>query len=47
LLPGKIEMHFLPPVDVTGKTSKVLNKEVFDLMWDYYAKHQLLLEGRI
>ncbi|MEY4053735.1 MAG: hypothetical protein RL034_653, partial [Bacteroidota bacterium] len=47
LLPGKIEMHFLPPVHVAGKTSKELKEEVFELMWNYYASHQALLEGRI
>ena len=47
LFPGKIEMHFLPPVDVAGKTSKEVKEEVFDLMWNYYASHQALLEGRI
>ena len=43
----KIEMHFLSPVSVEGKTSKEVKQEVFDLMWNYYAKHQQLLEGRI
>ncbi|MEY3738234.1 MAG: hypothetical protein RL544_1012 [Bacteroidota bacterium] len=47
LFPGKIEMHFLPPVNVEGKTSKELKEEVFELMWNYYADHQSLLEGRI
>jgi 1-acyl-sn-glycerol-3-phosphate acyltransferase len=47
LFPGKIEMHFLPPVNVAGKTSKELKEEVFELMWKYYADHQSLLEGRI
>ena len=47
LFPGKIEMHFLPPVNVAGKTSKELKEEVFELMWNYYADHQSLLEGRI
>ena len=40
-------MHFLPPVHVAGKTSKELKEEVFELMWNYYASHQALLEGRI
>ncbi|MFM6969773.1 MAG: lysophospholipid acyltransferase family protein [Sediminibacterium sp.] len=47
LFPGKIEMHFLPPVNVEGKTSKELKEEVFELIWNYYADHQSLLEGRI
>ena len=47
LMPGKIEMHFLPPVHVAGKTNKEVKEEVYDLMWNYYAKHQQLLEGRI
>jgi hypothetical protein len=37
----------LPPVNVEGKTSKEVKEEVFELMWNYYAKNQLLLEGRI
>jgi hypothetical protein len=40
-------MHFLPPVHVAGKTNKEVKEEVYDLMWNYYAKHQQLLEGRI
>jgi 1-acyl-sn-glycerol-3-phosphate acyltransferase len=47
LMPGKIEMHFLPPIEVAGKKSKEVKEEVYDLMWNYYAKHQQLLEGRI
>jgi 1-acyl-sn-glycerol-3-phosphate acyltransferase len=47
LFPGKIEMHFLPPIEVAGKTSKEVKEEVYDLMWNYYAKNQQLLEGRI
>ena len=30
-----------------SKTSKELKEEVFELMWNYYASHQALLEGRI
>jgi hypothetical protein len=37
----------LPPVNVVGKTSKEIKEEVYDLMWNYYAKNQQLLEGRI
>jgi hypothetical protein len=40
-------MHFLPPVNVAGKTSAEAKEEVFKLMWNYYAEHQQLLEGRI
>jgi len=47
LYPGKIEMHFLPPVHVAGKTSNEVKEEVFELIWNYYASHQALLEGRI
>jgi hypothetical protein len=40
-------MHFLPPIEVAGKISKEVKEEVYDLMWNYYAKNQQLLEGRI
>jgi 1-acyl-sn-glycerol-3-phosphate acyltransferase len=46
-MPGKIEMHFLPPVNIAGKSSAEVKDEVFHLMWNYYAEHQQLLEGRI
>ncbi len=39
MLPHRLEMHFLPPVDVTGLTSKQLKEKVFQQMWDYYSAH--------
>jgi 1-acyl-sn-glycerol-3-phosphate acyltransferase len=33
--PQPVEMHFLPPVDVEGKTSHQLKEEVFGIMKDY------------
>lgn len=36
--PGRIEMHFLPPVPVDGlkqEDVKSLNRKVFELMWSY------------
>ncbi len=35
LLPGKVEFHFLPPVEV-GTDAEVLKQQVFRLMWAYY-----------
>ncbi|MEX6687203.1 lysophospholipid acyltransferase family protein [Danxiaibacter flavus] len=39
MVPHKLEMHFLPPVDTTGLTSKQVKEKVFQQMWDYYAAH--------
>jgi 1-acyl-sn-glycerol-3-phosphate acyltransferase len=33
--PQPVQMHFLPPVDVEGKTSHQLKEEVFGIMKDY------------
>ena len=35
--PHRLEMHFLAPVEVKGKTVSDLKQEVFDLMWNYYT----------
>lgn len=37
--PYKVEMHFLPPVEVKGKTAQVLKEEVFTIMKEYYVRH--------
>jgi 1-acyl-sn-glycerol-3-phosphate acyltransferase len=37
--PQRLEMHFLPPVETTGFSSKELKTKVFEIMWDYYLKH--------
>ncbi|WP_336514364.1 lysophospholipid acyltransferase family protein [Pollutibacter soli] len=38
--PGKLEMHFLPPLRVTDTdTSDDLKKKVFETMWQYYEEH--------
>lgn len=36
LLPGTIELHFLPPVDPTGLTHIQLSRQIFESMWNYY-----------
>ncbi len=36
LLPHKLEMHFLPPVESINITAKELKEKVFTIMWDYY-----------
>jgi len=38
--PAKVEMHFLPPVSVAGKTAQAVKEEVFELMKAYYLTHQ-------
>lgn len=40
LLPKKLEMHYLPPINPAGKNSKQLKEEVFELMKEYYTKNQ-------
>ena len=37
--PHKIEMHFLPPVDVKDKTAQEVKEEVFNTMKEYYVQH--------
>lgn len=36
--PGRVEIHFLPPISSIGKTSDVLKEEVFNTMSDYYTR---------
>jgi len=36
LLPGTIELHFLPPVDPAGLTHIQLNRQIYESMWNYY-----------
>ena len=35
-----VQMHFLPPVAVTGKSVQELKDEVFEIMRDYIVRHQ-------
>lgn len=36
MLPHKLQMHFLPPVESANLSAKELKEKVFKLMWDYY-----------
>ncbi len=36
--PGKVEMHFLPAVEVENKNTQQLKEEVFEIMRNYYLK---------
>jgi 1-acyl-sn-glycerol-3-phosphate acyltransferase len=36
MLPHRLEMHFLPPVESDNISSKELREKVFKMMWDYY-----------
>lgn len=39
--PGKLEMHFLEPIEVKpGDTTKELKERTFRIMWEYYEKNQ-------
>ena len=38
--PAKVEMHFLQPVSVEGKTADALKQEVYGIMEQYYLQHQ-------
>lgn len=40
LLPKKLEIHFLPPVTVDDLSTEELKRKVFQIMHDYYVKHQ-------
>ena len=37
--PGKIEMHFLPPVDPSSQTVEQLKEKVFSIMKDHYVQN--------
>ena len=39
-LPKKLEIHFLQPVPVAGKTAAELKDEVYKIMEDYIVSHQ-------
>jgi len=36
MIPHKLEMHFLPPVESINISSKELKEKIFKLMWNYY-----------
>ncbi len=38
--PRQVEMHFLAPVPVEGKSTQQLKDEVFEIMKDYILRHQ-------
>lgn len=38
--PHKVEMHFLPPISVEGKTVQALKEEAFQVMQAYYVAHR-------
>lgn len=37
--PRPVEMHFLPPIHVQGKTTEQLKMEAFEIMWAYFVQH--------
>lgn len=37
--PGRIEIHFLPPVDSQNETTDTLKEKVFEIMKNYYVQH--------
>lgn len=39
LMPHRLSIHFLPAVEVKGKTANELKQEVFNLMWHYYEEN--------
>jgi 1-acyl-sn-glycerol-3-phosphate acyltransferase len=40
MLPHRIEMHFLPPVESVNIPAKELREKVFKIMWDYYEANK-------
>jgi 1-acyl-sn-glycerol-3-phosphate acyltransferase len=38
--PHRVEMHFLPPVPVSGKSSQQVKEEVFNIMKNYLLAHR-------
>jgi 1-acyl-sn-glycerol-3-phosphate acyltransferase len=43
-MPGKIEIHFLPPVSPDSKTTEDLKETVFQTMKNYLLQHQKLVK---
>jgi 1-acyl-sn-glycerol-3-phosphate acyltransferase len=39
MMPHRLEMHFLQPVESSGLSPKELKEKVFAVMWDYYEKN--------
>lgn len=37
--PHRLEMHFLPAVEVTGKTAEILREEIFHIMKEHLLEH--------
>jgi 1-acyl-sn-glycerol-3-phosphate acyltransferase len=37
--PVKVHMHFLPPVEVAGKTLEQLKTELFEIIRQHYVQH--------
>jgi len=40
LIPHPVAIHFLPPIEVEGFTSKELRDKVFNVMKDYYLANE-------
>jgi 1-acyl-sn-glycerol-3-phosphate acyltransferase len=40
MVPHKLEMHFLPPVDTNNISPVELKEKVFKIMWDYYEANR-------
>ena len=39
--PHKVAMHFLPPIEVTGRTVEAIKQEAFETMKNYYINHSV------
>lgn len=39
LMPHRLEMHFLPPIESKGKSATELKEELFSIMWNYYQEN--------
>lgn len=40
MMPHKLEMHFLTPVDPSNFSAKELKEKIFQEMWDYYEQNK-------
>lgn len=36
MMPGIVEVHYLPPISSENITADMLSKKVFEIMWNYY-----------
>lgn len=44
--PGRIEIHFLPAVDVANETTETIKEKIFGIMKEYFVQHTAKNSGK-